>query len=429
MSKFAARTSNRGKKMAILKIYSDITTKDEKVFYQWYGLDAVCYEDVDKFVDSIPEDDNEIDIRLFCNGGSCMEGWAMYDRLRQSGKEISVTVEGKAASMATVIMMAAPKKRRKCYQNASLCVHNPWMDAYYVGNCGRATADDLQKAADSLREEQNRILDLYVERCGCDREEMQALMDEDKYIDPERAKELGLVDEILSPISASKSVFRDLIIKNQRMEQNENEVKVSKGWLDKVLAFFGKGKPEDVTFDITLNAADGTQITVEREEGEPQVGDKAEPDGAWLMPEGETIVIEAGVITEIRPAEGGEGGSGQSSGGEETGDPHDDEVARLRNAVAALEQERDDLRTQLETANAELETARANARTEEQQRILDAVALAGGEDALKRLSSNYVPEGRIPQTRNTETKTMSREEGKNAILSKLAAAKKGGKKE
>lgn len=426
MSKFAARISNRGKKMAILKIYSDITTKDEKVFYQWYGLDAVCYEDVDKFVDSIPEDDNEIDIRLFCNGGSCMEGWAMYDRLRQSGKEISVTVEGKAASMATVIMMAAPKKRRKCYQNASLCVHNPWMDGYHLG---QATADDLQKAADNLREEQNRILDLYVERCGCDRDEMQALMDEDKYIDPERAKELGLVDEILSPISAAKSVFRDLIIKNQRMEQNENEVKVSKGWLDKVLAFFGKGKPEDVTFDITLNAADGTQITVEREEGEPQVGDKAEPDGAWLMPEGETIVIEAGVITEIRPAEGGEGGSGQSSGGEGTGDPHDDEVARLRNAVAALEQERDDLRTQLETANAELETAKANARTEEQQRILDAVALAGGEDALKRLSSNYVPDGRLPQTRNTETKTMSREEGKNAILSKLAATNKGGKKQ
>ena len=147
MSKFAARISNRGNKMAILKIYSDITTKDEKVFYQWYGLDAVCYEDVDKFVDSIPEDDKEIDIRLFCNGGSCMEGWAMYDRLRQSGKEISVTVEGKAASMATVIMMAAPKKRRKCYQNASLCVHNPWIEAYYVGKCGRATADDLQKAA------------------------------------------------------------------------------------------------------------------------------------------------------------------------------------------------------------------------------------------------------------------------------------------
>ena len=29
--------------MAILKIYSDIMSKDDKVFYQWWGLDAVCY--------------------------------------------------------------------------------------------------------------------------------------------------------------------------------------------------------------------------------------------------------------------------------------------------------------------------------------------------------------------------------------------------
>lgn len=400
--------------MAILKIYSDITTKDEKVFYQWYGLDAVCYEDIDKFVDSIPEDDNEIDIRIFCNGGSCMEGWAMYDRLRQSGKEISVTVEGKAASMATVIMMAAPKKRRKCYKNASLCVHNPWINGYYLG---QATADDLQKAADELREEQTRILDLYVERCGCNRDEMQALMDEDKYIGADRAKELGLVDEILSPISASKSIFKDLIIKQQAsMKQDENKAQVNKNWLEKVLAFFGKEKPEDVTFDITLNTADGTQITVEREEGDPQVGDKASPDGSWLMPEGETIIIEAGVITEIRPADNGEGSEGNSGEGEGTTEPQDNEVARLRNAIAALEQERDNLRT-------ELETARASARTDEEQRILNAVAAAGGESALAKLSSNYVPEGRTPQTKNAEAHTMSREEGKNAILSKLATAK------
>lgn len=427
MAKFAPRTSKRGKEMAILKIYSDIMSKDDKVFYQWWGLDAVCYEDVDEFCNSIPDDDNEIDIRIFCNGGSCIEGWAMYDRLRQSGKEISVTVEGKAASMATVIMMAAPKEKRKCYQNASLCVHNPWMDAYHLG---QATADDLQKAADNLREEQNRILDLYVERCGCDREEMQALMDEDKYIDPERAKELGLVSEILQPISASKSVFNDLIIKARQMEQTktqEGKAQVSQGWLNKVLAFFGKTKPEDVTFDITLNTADGTQITVEREEGEPQVGDKASPDGEWLMPGGETIVIEDGVITEIRPADNGDGSGKGDGGGEGTTTMQDNEVTRLKDALAAMEQERDNLRAQLETANAELETARTNAVTDEQRRILDAVELAGGENALSKLSSNYVPEGRTPQTKNTESRTMSREEGKNAILSRIAAANKNKK--
>ena len=94
--------------MAILKIYSDIMSKDDKVYYQWWGLDAVCYDDVDDFCNSIPEDDNEIDIRIFCNGGSCMEGWAMYDRLRQTGKDISVTVDGGTKGEAQVLPECKP---------------------------------------------------------------------------------------------------------------------------------------------------------------------------------------------------------------------------------------------------------------------------------------------------------------------------------
>lgn len=417
--------------MAILKIYSDITSKEDKVWYQWFGLDAVCFEDVDKFCESIPEDDNEIDIRLFCNGGSCMEGWAMYDRLRQTGKDITVTVEGKAASMATVILMAAKKEKRRCYQNASLCVHNPWMDAYYLG---QVTADDLQRAADNLREEQNRILDLYVERCGCDRTEMQNLMDEDKYIDPERAKELGLVGEILQPISATKSLFYEQIKQAKRMEQTDKDnVQVSRGWLDKVLAFFKKDKPEDVTFDITLNAADGTQITVEREEGEPQVGDKATPDGRWLMPEGETIVIENGLITDIIPADQNQGNAGgvqgEPVGGEGNADePLMIEVTQLRDSVAALEAERDRLNARIGELEQQLTEAQAQAITDEQKRLLNALELAGGEQVLAKLSSQYEPATREPNTRQAgKQQGMTRQEGKDAILSKLKVMK--GKKQ
>lgn len=415
--------------MAILKIYSDITSKEDKVWYQWFGLDAVCFEDVDKFCESIPEDDNEIDIRIFCNGGSCMEGWAMYDRLRQTGKDITVTVEGKAASMATVILMAAPKEKRKCYQNASLCVHNPWMDAYHLG---QATADDLQKAADNLREEQNRILDLYVERCGCDRKEMQALMDEDKYIDPERAKELGLVGEILQPISASKSLFYEQIInaRNTMGQQTDNDnAQVSRSWLDKVLAHFGKKKPEELTFDMTLNSADGTQITIEREEGEPQVGDKASPDGSWLMPDGETIVIEGGKITDIIPADQNQGNAGgaqvtNASGEGNADEPLMIEVTQLRDSVADLEAERDRLNARIGELEQQLTEAQAQAITEEQQRLLNALELAGGEQALAKISSHYEPATREPNTRQAgKQQGMSRQEGKQAILDRLKAVK------
>ena len=39
---------------------------------------------------------------------------------------------------------------------------------------------------------------------------------------------------------------------------------------------------------------------MERDEGEPQVGDTASPDGEHVMPDGKTIIVTDGVITEIK---------------------------------------------------------------------------------------------------------------------------------
>ena len=135
--------------MAVLKIYNDIQTEKEKNDCVLWGETAgVCFKDVDEFCASIPEDDNTIEIRLHCDGGSVIEGWSIYDRLRATGKEITCIVEGNVASMATVILMAAPKERRKAYQNAQFCVHNPWIPSWALDYA--VTADDLQKASNDL---------------------------------------------------------------------------------------------------------------------------------------------------------------------------------------------------------------------------------------------------------------------------------------
>ena len=49
----------------------------------WGMTGGVTYNDIADFCDNIPEDDNTIDVYLHCNGGSVIEGWAMYDRLRK----------------------------------------------------------------------------------------------------------------------------------------------------------------------------------------------------------------------------------------------------------------------------------------------------------------------------------------------------------
>lgn len=401
--------------MAILKIYNDIQTENGKNIASFWGeCEGICYKDVDAFCASIPDDDNIIDIRLHCDGGSVTEGWAIYDRLRATGKEITATVEGNAASMATVILMAAPKERRRAYESAHLCVHNPWMPAWGLGDA--VTADDLQKAANDLRAEQERILNLYVERCECDREEMQNLMNEDKYIDVARALELGLIGERIAPISASKKAAISAGIPNNNhnnnkskdMNNEEKKVEVKESFINKLLRFFGKSSIADIVFGMTLNTADGQELTIEREEGEPVVGDAASPDGEFLMPDGSTIIVKDGVIAEIKPAptegEGGsegegddkkgekdEGGTNEGEGGGDTSAPDekDARIAELEKKVADLETENAELKEKLKDAE-------KNARSAEDMRLLNLLAMAGGEKALAKITS----EEKAPQREN-----------------------------
>ena len=372
--------------MAQLKIYTDIQSESDKTFARLVGdVEGVSFADIDAFCNSIPADDNQIEVRLHCDGGSVTEGWAMYDRLRATGKEITCIVEGNAASMATVILMAAPKERRKAYENAHILVHNPWAVVMTA-----ADADDMQKMANDLKAEQERLVNLYVERCGVDRDTIQSLMDEDKFITAEEAKELGIIGEIIPPISAK--------VRNTTNPINMNEVNVKASLLDRMLAKLGfKTLDEAASLEIKaleLSTADGQTLTIEREEGQPQVGDAANPDGEWLMPDGTTIVVENGVITDIKPKEDApEGNADDDKKGEEPTteeDDKDEEMEHLRERIAELEKENEELRQQLESAN-------ANARTTDDLRILNAVKMAGGEEALKKFSSTYTPDTRMPQ--------------------------------
>lgn len=391
--------------MAKLRIYNDIDSQDNKFWYQWLGGDCVCFQDIDVFAASIPENDDTIDMRIFCNGGSVVEGWAIYDRLRQSGKKITCTIEGKAASMATIIMLAAPKESRKAYENAAFLLHNPWVPGWCLGD--QLNAKDLKNQGEEMQMWQDKMVDAYVERCGCDREEIQALMDKDIFISTSEALRLGLISSTVAPISASASkrnIEQFINSKQQNPKAMEKKTEVKASLLDKILAKFGVKTLEEAEQALAepqakvepkameLNTADGQTLTVEREEGDPQVGDKASPDGTFEMPDGKTIVVEDGVITDIQTAdneepdnEGGEGGEGGSASSTDN-----DTVAKLQQKVAALKQ-------QLSDTKAQLASAQKLAKSKEDMRILNAVKMAGGaEKVLAGFSSHYQPAQRQP---------------------------------
>ena len=51
---------------------------------------------------------------------------------------------------------------------------------------------------------------------------------------------------------------------------------------------------------MVITTSTGDELTVEREEGEIQVGDPASPDGEHVLEDGRTVVVTDGVITEIK---------------------------------------------------------------------------------------------------------------------------------
>ena len=381
--------------MAVLKIYSDIQSDTQKQVASLWGMaGGVSFTDVASFCEGLSQDDNSIDVLIHCDGGDVLEGWGIYDRLRATGKEITTTVEGSAASMATVIMMAAPKERRRAYANAQILVHNPWVDPVFIGES--ATAEDLGKAADALQVQQDRILDLYVERCGCDREEMAALMAEDKWIGTDEALRLGLIGEIIQPISA-KSIQR---VKGKDMSVLEKVIDAVKG-------VFKAEEAEMPIMAMELNTASGDTLTIEREEGAPAVGDKAEPDGEWLMPDNTTIVVENGAIVEIRQPEEeeqvevevereGQEGEREEEPASERERNLAEENGRLKVRIAELEAQVAELTELLERAN-------ANAKTQDDLRILNMVKMAGGADKVfAHIQSTFRPEKREPSTAMAE---------------------------
>ena len=377
--------------MARLKIYGDIVDSEENSFMQMWGIDnGVTFQSIDEFLSSISEEDKTIDIHIHCRGGNVIEGWAIYDALRHSGKEISATIDGECSSMATIVLLSAPKERRKAYTNAHFCIHNPSATTYNLDWPGSLTADNIEKGAarlskqaEQLRAEQERILDLYVERTGTDRETLQSVMNEDVIYGMDKALELGFISEILPPITAMRKTP-----KNQNNMNDKEEVKVKRGILDRILAKAGFKALEDVKIvDMVVTAADGTELTIERESGDPQVGDAANPDGSFVMEDGTTIVVADGVITEIIPP---------VSGDEET-EALREENKRLKEEIASLKEQ--------------LGISDSKAKTEEESAILAKVKNAGGEAWLDKIlsmkSTHTAPTARreVRETPSNETPT------------------------
>lgn len=140
-----------------------------------------------------------ITVRLNSPGGYVFDGHAIYSALKAHEAPVTVYVDGLAASMASVIAMAADPGRLVMRENAMMMIHKPWSVA--VGN-----ADDMRKEADTLDQIQKSIVAAYRSRTELTDEELEAAMAAETWMTAEEAVEFGFADSTDQPLAVAASV-------------------------------------------------------------------------------------------------------------------------------------------------------------------------------------------------------------------------------
>ena len=122
-------------------------------------------------------------------GGDCVAAAQIYNMLMDYPHDVTVKIDGIAASAASVIAMAGTKVLMSPV--STMMIHNPATIAW--GNAG-----DMEKAIAMLDAVKDSIINAYEIKSGLSRAKLSHLMDSETWMDANKAVELGFADGILS---------------------------------------------------------------------------------------------------------------------------------------------------------------------------------------------------------------------------------------
>jgi ATP-dependent Clp endopeptidase proteolytic subunit ClpP len=152
----------------------------------WSG-EGIGAKDFVEQLKAIPAN-RKITLRINSPGGNVWDGLAIYNQLKARREFVTAVIDGIAASVASWLPLAA--KEVQMPKSALFMIHDPWSLA--IG-----TADEMRKAADSLDKHKAAIVDIYREKTGKPRAEIERKMTEETWFTGDEAKEFGLADTLL----------------------------------------------------------------------------------------------------------------------------------------------------------------------------------------------------------------------------------------
>ena len=167
-----------------INVKGKICGNNSKWVYDLLKIEATCPNDVTSALASA--NGESVDVYINSGGGEVFAGSEIYSALRAYRGPIAIHVVGLAASAASVIMCAA---HSDIAPTAMVMIHN-------VSGCASGNYLDMAQASEQLRTASQAICAAYVEKTGKPAEDLQQMMDAERWFTAQEAVALGLCDEI-----------------------------------------------------------------------------------------------------------------------------------------------------------------------------------------------------------------------------------------
>lgn len=193
-----------------LRITGEIVSDDDSWIYEWFGIPVASPNNFRNELNQYKGKD--ITVWIDSYGGDVFAGAGIYNALKEHDGKVTVKIDGKAMSAASVIAMAGDEILMSPV--GIMMIHNPLTSA-------QGDMRAMRKAADVLDTVKETIINAYVAKTGKTEAEISTMMDDESWMSANVAVKEGFADGVLfqsenktEPETVMNFAFNRLSIQN-----------------------------------------------------------------------------------------------------------------------------------------------------------------------------------------------------------------------
>jgi len=141
----------------------------------------------------LESEDPDKDVQIYINspGGSVYAGLAIYDTMQFIKPDVATICVGIAMSMGALLLAGGAKGKRAALPNAKILIHQ-------VSGGFQGQGTDIEIQAREVLDLKKRLEGIIAEHTGQPLEKVSKDMERDYFMDPNEAKDYGLIDNVIA---------------------------------------------------------------------------------------------------------------------------------------------------------------------------------------------------------------------------------------